>query len=195
MSSYVANLAAPFLLLPLARLLLPNHRGSAAFCPNPQCHAPMNMLSWLRKPQKTLFQVSVFYASSVLDDLDYWGFSHAENRKEAISRPPSRGSASEKPTDASPRRHRAGEVPSYLLERKEQWAAEEEAKIKAAGDPDCPPGTPLSIPCSGALSQPNLFLVVGMVVMPDSERLSTLEVLQNNILPNSICTSVASPLL
>jgi hypothetical protein len=52
-----------------------------------------------------------------------------------------------------------GRLPKYLEERKNQWAEEEEAKRRRRPDPDCPPG---------------------MVLMPESERVSTLEVLQQS---------------
>jgi hypothetical protein len=52
-----------------------------------------------------------------------------------------------------------GRLPKYLEERKNQWAEEEEEKRRRRPSPDCPPG---------------------MVLMPETERLSTLEVLQQN---------------
>eukprot|EP01040_Poterioochromonas_malhamensis_P001175 gene1175-1247_t len=52
-----------------------------------------------------------------------------------------------------------GKVPQYLEERKARWAAEEEERKRRLPDPDCPPG---------------------MCLMPESERLETLRVLQES---------------
>lgn len=52
-----------------------------------------------------------------------------------------------------------GRLPKYLEERKQQWADEEEDKRRRRPDPNCPPG---------------------MVLMPESERLNTLEILQQS---------------
>lgn len=52
-----------------------------------------------------------------------------------------------------------GRLPKYLQDRKQQWADQEEEKRRRRPDPDCPPG---------------------MILMPESERLSTLEVLQQS---------------
>ncbi|KAG7393957.1 Enkurin domain-containing protein 1 [Phytophthora pseudosyringae] len=53
-----------------------------------------------------------------------------------------------------------GRIPRYLLERKEQWAREEEERRKNAPDPDCPPG---------------------MVLLDEDERVLTLNVLQKSL--------------
>ena len=52
-----------------------------------------------------------------------------------------------------------GRVPEYLEERKARWAEEESERRRRAPDPNCPPG---------------------MCLMPESERLGTLEVLQKS---------------
>ena len=52
-----------------------------------------------------------------------------------------------------------GRVPRYLEDRKSQWREEEEESRRRAPDPNCPPG---------------------MKLMPDDERLSTLEILKAN---------------
>lgn len=52
-----------------------------------------------------------------------------------------------------------GRIPRYLEERKQRWAEEEEERRRRMPDPNCPPG---------------------MSIMPESERLHTLEVLQNS---------------
>lgn len=61
--------------------------------------------------------------------------------------------------DTEHRHEEYGRLPKYLEERKQQWAEEEEDKRRRRPDPDCPPG---------------------MVLMPESERLNTLEVLQQS---------------
>ncbi|KAG6976785.1 hypothetical protein JG688_00001028 [Phytophthora aleatoria] len=53
-----------------------------------------------------------------------------------------------------------GRIPRYLLERKEQWAREEEERRKNAPDPDCPPG---------------------MVLLDEDERVRTLNVLRKSL--------------
>ncbi|TYZ66955.1 hypothetical protein PybrP1_008795 [[Pythium] brassicae (nom. inval.)] len=53
-----------------------------------------------------------------------------------------------------------GRIPKYLLERKEQWAKEEEARRLNAPDPDCPPG---------------------MTRLDEDERLRTLQVLRQSL--------------
>lgn len=53
-----------------------------------------------------------------------------------------------------------GRIPKYLLERKEQWAREEEERRLNAPDPDCPPG---------------------MVLLDEDERLRTLRVLRKSL--------------
>ncbi|KUF78125.1 Enkurin domain-containing protein 1 [Phytophthora nicotianae] len=53
-----------------------------------------------------------------------------------------------------------GRIPRYLLERKEQWAQEEEERRKNAPDPDCPPG---------------------MVLLDEGERVRTLNVLRKSL--------------
>lgn len=59
---------------------------------------------------------------------------------------------------AEPERHEDyGKVPNYLEERKAKWAVEKEEMRKRAPDPNCPKG---------------------MMLMPESERVSTLEVLK-----------------
>ena len=45
------------------------------------------------------------------------------------------------------------------MERREHWAAEEKRKRDTSSDPDCPPG---------------------LIVMPDEERLETLEILKQS---------------
>ncbi|KAG7399327.1 Enkurin domain-containing protein 1 [Phytophthora boehmeriae] len=58
--------------------------------------------------------------------------------------------------------HRSyGRIPRYLLERKEQWAREEEERRRNAPDPDCPPG---------------------MVLLDEDERVRTLEVLHKSLI-------------
>lgn len=52
-----------------------------------------------------------------------------------------------------------GRVPKYLEERKQQWQDQEDEKQRRRPDPNCPPG---------------------MILMPESERLNTLEVLQQS---------------
>lgn len=52
-----------------------------------------------------------------------------------------------------------GRVPDYLLDRQQQWAEEEEERRRNLPDPDCPPG---------------------MCVMPEDERVSTLETLKRS---------------
>jgi len=52
-----------------------------------------------------------------------------------------------------------GRVPEYLEERKAQWAVEEDERRRNRPDPNCPPG---------------------MMLMPNEERLNTLEVLKEN---------------
>uniref|UniRef100_K3WGJ2 Enkurin domain-containing protein n=1 Tax=Globisporangium ultimum (strain ATCC 200006 / CBS 805.95 / DAOM BR144) TaxID=431595 RepID=K3WGJ2_GLOUD len=53
-----------------------------------------------------------------------------------------------------------GRIPKYLLERKEQWAREEEERRRNAPDPDCPPG---------------------MMLLDEDERLRTLRVLRKSL--------------
>ncbi|KAG6597796.1 Enkurin domain-containing protein 1 [Phytophthora cinnamomi] len=53
-----------------------------------------------------------------------------------------------------------GRIPKYLLERKEQWAREEEERRRNAPDPDCPPG---------------------MVLLDEDERVRTLNVLRKSL--------------
>lgn len=53
-----------------------------------------------------------------------------------------------------------GRIPKYLLERKEQWAKEEEERRLNAPDPDCPPG---------------------MTRLDEDERLRTLAVLHQSL--------------
>lgn len=62
-------------------------------------------------------------------------------------------------TASLPRHDEYGRVPAYLEDRKAQWREEEEYRRANAPDPNCPKG---------------------MTVMPESERLETLEVLQNS---------------
>ena len=52
-----------------------------------------------------------------------------------------------------------GSIPRYIMERREHWAAEEKRKRDNSSDPDCPPG---------------------LIVMPDEERLETLEILKQS---------------
>lgn len=60
-----------------------------------------------------------------------------------------------------PQRNRNfGRIPRYLLERKEQWALEEEERRRNMPDPDCPPG---------------------MMLLAEDERLRTLDVLQKSL--------------
>lgn len=75
------------------------------------------------------------------------------NRIEAVANIPQRRSSVD---SREPARHEEfGRVPHYLEERKAQWAEEEEEMRRRRPDPDCPPG---------------------MRLMPESERLQTLEV-------------------
>lgn len=53
-----------------------------------------------------------------------------------------------------------GRIPKYLLERKEQWAREEEERRRNAPDPDCPPG---------------------MMLLDEDERQRTLQVLRTSL--------------
>ena len=53
--------------------------------------------------------------------------------------------------------HQPGEIPEYLLQRKEQWAADAQTARENMPDPDCPEG---------------------MVQMPEAERVETLRVLR-----------------
>ncbi|KAL4144545.1 hypothetical protein PRNP1_013674 [Phytophthora ramorum] len=53
-----------------------------------------------------------------------------------------------------------GRIPKYLLERKEQWAREEDERRRNAPDPDCPPG---------------------MVLLDEDERVRTLSVLHKSL--------------
>ncbi|KAK4009579.1 enkurin domain-containing protein 1 [Daphnia magna] len=54
---------------------------------------------------------------------------------------------------ATQRSHKLGAIPKYLTSRKAEWAHLEEEKLKNMPDPDCP---------------------IGHVIMPESERLETL---------------------
>eukprot|EP00602_Paraphysomonas_sp_CaronLab_P003942 CAMPEP_0185018450 /NCGR_PEP_ID=MMETSP1103-20130426/1168_1 /TAXON_ID=36769 /ORGANISM="Paraphysomonas bandaiensis, Strain Caron Lab Isolate" /LENGTH=292 /DNA_ID=CAMNT_0027548263 /DNA_START=87 /DNA_END=965 /DNA_ORIENTATION=+ len=78
----------------------------------------------------------------------------SRNRKEAVKvRQPVQ--QKEEPT-----KHEAyGRVPEYLESRKAQWASAEEERRRNAPDPSCPPG---------------------MCVMPESERVQTLDTLQQS---------------
>ncbi|XP_046645390.1 enkurin domain-containing protein 1-like [Daphnia pulicaria] len=60
---------------------------------------------------------------------------------------------------ATQRSHKLGVVPKYLTSRKAQWAQMEEEKLKNLPDPDCP---------------------IGHVMMPESERIETLNRLQQS---------------
>ncbi|KAI9558474.1 hypothetical protein GHT06_015261 [Daphnia sinensis] len=60
---------------------------------------------------------------------------------------------------ATQRSHKLGAIPKYLTNRKAEWANLEEEKLKNMPDPDCP---------------------MGHVVMPESERLETLNRLQKS---------------
>ncbi|DBA04071.1 TPA: hypothetical protein N0F65_009418 [Lagenidium giganteum] len=53
-----------------------------------------------------------------------------------------------------------GRLPKYLIERREEWAREEEERRRNAPDPDCPPG---------------------MMLMDEDERLRTLDVLRQRL--------------
>ena len=55
--------------------------------------------------------------------------------------------------------HNFGKVPEYLLDRKAKWAEEKEEAARRAPDPNCPRG---------------------MKLMPEEERISTLEVLEQS---------------
>jgi hypothetical protein len=79
----------------------------------------------------------------------------ARNKVDAISMNPRR----REENDENGIHEDFGRVPRYLEERKQRWAEEEAERRRRLPDPDCPPG---------------------MTVMPDSERLHTLEVLQNS---------------
>lgn len=61
--------------------------------------------------------------------------------------------------DSAFRHEEYGRVPEYLEERKAKWAEEEEEARRRRPDPNCPPG---------------------MCLMPEEERVSTLEILQQS---------------
>jgi hypothetical protein len=79
------------------------------------------------------------------------------NKVKALSMQPKRRDEEE---DEDSRKHREfGRVPEYLEERKAQWAEAAAERRRSAPDPSCPPG---------------------MTAMPEHERLSTLETLQQS---------------
>jgi hypothetical protein len=82
-----------------------------------------------------------------------------DNAVAARERPKS-GHAKPRKTEPVPRHEEFGEVPTYLKVRQAEWAKEAEVKRKAAEDKDVP---------------------AGMRLMPDSERLETLELLKAGI--------------
>jgi hypothetical protein len=63
------------------------------------------------------------------------------------------------PEDAPTKHQSYGEVPLYLQERRLMWEIEEEEKMRRAPDPSCPPG---------------------MKLMPEEERVGTLDVLSQS---------------
>jgi hypothetical protein len=77
------------------------------------------------------------------------------NRKDAIVM----SSPRKAEPDQRHRHHEFGQVPTYIQERKERMFQEEERRKAAMPDPNCPPG---------------------MVLMPDSERVDTLRILDEN---------------
>ncbi|EEY57819.1 uncharacterized protein PITG_00402 [Phytophthora infestans T30-4] len=79
------------------------------------------------------------------------------NAWEVIKKTPSVHSEEQ---DSRPVNPSYGRIPRYLLERKEQWAREEEERRKNAPDPDCPPG---------------------MVLLDEDERVRTLHVLRKSL--------------
>ncbi|RLN54673.1 hypothetical protein BBJ28_00023402 [Nothophytophthora sp. Chile5] len=79
------------------------------------------------------------------------------NAWEVIKAPSTRSNQEE---EARPSRRDYGRIPRYLLERKEQWAREEEERRLNAPDPDCPPG---------------------MVLLDEDERIRTLRVLHKSL--------------
>ena len=79
------------------------------------------------------------------------------NRNEADQlAPPERKTEREKKYERAAKHDNFGKVPDYIEQRKAKWAAEKEELKKRMPDPNCPPG---------------------MKLMPDEERLETLEVL------------------
>jgi len=62
--------------------------------------------------------------------------------------------------DESPGKHKNGEVPVYLQQRKKRWEEEERIRQMNMPDEDCPNG---------------------MQLMPDEERVETLNVLQSSL--------------
>lgn len=84
----------------------------------------------------------------------------SRNREDSVFAMP-RQASKKAVKEEAPARHAAfGRVPTYLENRKQQWADEEEYRRANAPDPDCPKG---------------------MCVMPEQERLETLEVLQQSL--------------
>ncbi|RLN70555.1 hypothetical protein BBJ28_00017143 [Nothophytophthora sp. Chile5] len=79
------------------------------------------------------------------------------NAWEVIKAPSTRSNQGE---EARPPRRDYGRIPRYLLDRKEQWAREEEERRLNAPDPDCPPG---------------------MVLLDEDERIRTLRVLHKSL--------------
>ncbi|GLD93928.1 hypothetical protein PINS_up002533 [Pythium insidiosum] len=79
------------------------------------------------------------------------------NAWDVIKQAPARPNSSD---DEDKARHPSfGRVPMYLLQRREQWAKEEEERRRNAPDPECPPG---------------------MVRLDEAERLKTLDVLHRS---------------
>ena len=79
----------------------------------------------------------------------------ASNRTDAVNMEAKRAE-----TEAEPARHSEfGAVPQYIIDRREQWAAEEKRRREAAPDPNCPPG---------------------MTVMSEQERIETLDILKES---------------
>lgn len=81
----------------------------------------------------------------------------SRNRKTQVAN----SSSSAGPVNSGSERHQSfGRVPSYLEKRKDKWAAEENTRRRNAPDPDCPKG---------------------MVMMPESERVETLNTLKDSL--------------
>jgi hypothetical protein len=81
------------------------------------------------------------------------------NRAQALMPARVKADVGRSKTESDPKHSEFGRVPDYLEQRKARWAAEEEEARRRAPDPDCPRG---------------------MCVMPEDERLNTLEVLKQS---------------
>jgi len=84
-------------------------------------------------------------------------FLQDNKREQMEARPPVKNTANRSPEIE--RHENYGAVPSYLQKRKQKWAIEEKERIANMPDEDCPEG---------------------MVCMPESERVETLEVLNRS---------------